>query len=205
MPELALHQLGREMRRRAARGDGVAQGLGLRSRDEIGNRRDAGLGVGGQDDRAADHPRNRHKVGQRIVIEPRQVDVDGDRAVREDDEGVTVRIAADQRVDADGGIGAGLVLDDDALPEAVLQVLGDDACGQVDAAAGRIGHDDADGLARECLRVRRRRNGEGGQQSDQAPPRAKPARHELSSSGLPAANDGRTAVAGASPRWPCYS
>ena len=68
---------------------------------------------------------------------------------------MAVRIAPHQGLDAYGGICARFVFHDDVLPDAVLQVLCDQARGQIDAAAGRIGHDNSDCLARECLRVRR--------------------------------------------------
>jgi hypothetical protein len=54
-----------------------------------------------------------------------------------------------------------------ASHDAVLQVLCDDARGQIDAATGRIGHDDPDCLARERLRLRR--CGDDRDQSDQPP------------------------------------
>jgi hypothetical protein len=170
------------MGRRAARRDGVAQGLGLRGRDEIRNRCDPRLGIGAHDDRAAHHFADRHQVGERIVVEPHQMYVDRDRAVREDDEGMAVRIAAHQGVDADGGICPGLVFHDDGLSDAVLQVPGDDACGQINAATGWIGHDDPDGLARERLRLRRCGDGDDRAQRDQPPLHVKDAHDEYSPS-----------------------
>src|SRR5262252_896085 len=47
-----LEQLSRQVGRRAASRNGVAQGLGFRDRHKIGNRCDPRLGVGGQNDRA---------------------------------------------------------------------------------------------------------------------------------------------------------
>src|SRR5262249_36158021 len=59
-PEFALEQLSRQVGRRAASRNGIAQGLGFRGRNKIGNRCDPRLGVGGQDDRAAHFLGNRH-------------------------------------------------------------------------------------------------------------------------------------------------
>ncbi len=154
-PKLALQQLAREIGRRAATGDAVAQRLGLRGFNEVGNRRDSRLGIGGQDERATDDFADRHQIGERIVVDPSQMDVDRDRTIREDDERVTVRLASHQIVDADGRIRARLVFHDDALSDSVLQVFCDHARGQIDAAAGRVGHDNSDAPARECFCMRR--------------------------------------------------
>jgi hypothetical protein len=89
----------------------------------------------------------------------------------EDDQRMAVRLAAREGLDADGGIGARLVFHDDALADAVLQILGDDARGQIDAAAGRIGHDDSDCSIRKCLRLRGCGDADDREQRDQ------PARH----------------------------
>ena len=176
-PKLTLQQFAGEIGRRAETCNAVAQGPGFRRGDEIGNRCDSRLGIGGQDQGAAHHLADRHQIGERIVIDPRQVDVDGDRAVREDDEGVAVRLASHQVFDADRRIGARLVFHDDALSDAVLQVLCDDARGQIDAAAGRIGHDNPDGPVRECFRVRGCGDGDDREQSDQPPLRVKEIHH----------------------------
>ena len=89
-----------------------------------------------------------------------------------------------QGVDADGGIRARFVFHDHGLSDTVLQVLGDDARGQIDAATGRIGHDNPDCLARERLRVRRCGDGDERGQSDQPPLRVKDAHDEKFSVGV---------------------
>jgi len=53
--------------------------------------------------------------------------------------------------------GTGTIVDDDRYTEVRGELLRDRAPGDVDAAAGRIGHDDADGFRGIRLRESRRR------------------------------------------------
>ena len=57
---------------------------------------------------------------------------------------------------ADEAVAAGAVLDDDLLPQPLLQLLRDDARGDVDKAARGEGHEDADWLGRVVLSLRLR-------------------------------------------------
>jgi hypothetical protein len=58
---------------------------------------------------------------------------------------------------------------DDVLSNAILQVLGDNARSQIDAAAGGIRHDNSDCLVGECLRMRRCGDGDDSEQSNHWP------------------------------------
>src|SRR5579862_8816480 len=108
--------------------------------------------------------------------------VDRYRAVREDDQGMAVGLAPHQVFDSDGGVSARFVLYDDALSDTLLQILGDDAPGQVDAATGRIGHDNSHRPVREILRVRRWGDAGHREKNEQAPRHAKKGSHENSRS-----------------------
>jgi hypothetical protein len=81
---------------------------------------------------------------------------DGLAADRADEEGMAVRRAARRRLGADGRARAGLVLDHDRLAQARRELLRQRAGDDVDAAARRKRHDEADRPGR-ILRRRRRR------------------------------------------------
>ena len=87
------------------------------------------------------------EVGQRVVRDALdQVRRDDQRPERGDEEGVAIgRRALDPR-GADGAGGAGLVLDDEGLPEGLRELRADRAGDRVGGAAGREGHDERDGL-----------------------------------------------------------
>ena len=58
-------------------------------------------------------------------------------------------------------VGAGAVLDHDRPAEAIRQLLSDQPREEIEAAAGRIGHDDEDVPGGELARVLRQRSGAG--------------------------------------------
>jgi len=74
---------------------------------------------------------------------------------RAEEKGVAVRGGLGDRRRADGAGRAGPVLDDHLLAERLAEGGRDGARGDVDVAARRPGHDDAQRLARKLLRVRR--------------------------------------------------
>ena len=75
-----------------------------------------------------------------------------------DHQRVAVGAGASHLLDCDDAGGAGLVLDEYALPKAPPQVLGIEARNHVGQAAGRVGNDDPDRL-RRIWRLCRRRDG----------------------------------------------
>ncbi|MEZ0048628.1 hypothetical protein ABIA42_007507 [Bradyrhizobium sp. USDA 327] len=77
------------------------------------------------------------------------------RAVGTDEQRVAIGCRLREGLARDHAAGAGLVLDDEGLAELFLELVGDDACGAVDIAAGGIGHDQLD-VARRPLLARRR-------------------------------------------------
>ncbi len=122
-------------RRRSDSRHSIAQGLRFRRCSEIADRAEMGLRIGGEHQRNLDDLRNRHEVGQRIVIDLRQLDIARNRAVRENDKCVAVGVTAHQVVNTDNGVGAGLVLHNDALSDPVLEIFRNDTGGEIDAAA----------------------------------------------------------------------
>ncbi|MCY1244443.1 hypothetical protein D9M72_575160 [compost metagenome] len=65
---------------------------------------------------------------------------------------VAVRLVLGDIVSADGGAGAGTVLDDHRLAEALGELVAQRACEYVGGAARRERHDQGDGLGRPGLR-----------------------------------------------------
>ena len=62
-------------------------------------------------------------------------------------ERVAVRLGLGDEIGADGAGGTRLVLDDDRLPQALLQLLADQPSQNVGEAAGRKAHEDRIGLS----------------------------------------------------------
>ena len=88
---------------------------------------------------------------------------------------MAVGLAFRHIVGADGAVGARLVLDDDVLAQARLELVGDEPRHHIGRPAGRKGDDDADDAGREVLRggrrgepgQRRQRQGKNARQSSQ--------------------------------------
>src|SRR5262249_4679077 len=85
--------------------------------------------------------------------------VDRKRACR-DEKRVAVRLGLGDLARGDGASGAAAILDDDALAEARTHALGDDTRDDVIAAAGGVGNDERDRMARVVRSVDRRRAGQ---------------------------------------------
>ena len=86
-------------------------------------------------------------VGQLAV----EVRVDRESGVGGHEDGVPVGRALGDGIRGDDGVRAGLVLHDDGLAPGRLQLVGELARHDVDAAAGRVGDDDAHRLRRPRL------------------------------------------------------
>ena len=92
--------------------------------------------------------RDRREIPGRIVAEGTAqsgADAQGPRSTHDDRVAVSRRLRCD--FGADSASGAGAVIDDDLLAQALAQRLGDEAARHVDRPAGGIGHDEADGPA----------------------------------------------------------
>ena len=87
-----------------------------------------------------------------------------------DQQGVAVGLTLGDETRAEHAGGARLVLDDDRLTQALRHLLPDQACHQVDAAAGREADHDANRVSGKVLGRDRRRAG----RNDQSNQRAKP-------------------------------
>jgi len=88
-----------------------------------------------------------------------------------EEQGVAVGLAACHMANADGAGGAGPVVDDDRLLEALAQVLGQAPGKSIGLAAGGPGHDDVNFLGRPGflgLQCRSGEQGEGGEGQQQA-------------------------------------
>src|SRR5262249_38244367 len=73
--------------------------------------------------------------------------IDGDRSSMAEEQRIAVGRALDEGASADEAGAAGAVVHHDLLPERACKLLRDDARHGVDAAAGRIGHDESDGAS----------------------------------------------------------
>ena len=106
----------------------------------------------------ASDERNRREVVDRIVGELRvERGADG-VGLRREQQRVAVRRGAGDDLGADRGAGAGLVLDDELLPEAFAELLRDHAHRPVDRATRRKRHDHFHRVRRVVLRVQRAGN-----------------------------------------------
>jgi hypothetical protein len=124
--------------------------------DEFGERVDRQRRVDGERGRDDRHRGDRGEVGRRIVAQLAQVHVDGGGAGRAQHHSVAVGGAFGDLGDADLAGRTRLVLDHHRLAEALGEMRTDGARDQVDAAARRERHHDADRPARKTLRQRRR-------------------------------------------------
>ena len=147
-----------EVREPAHSGGAVVDvvGPGARQRDEVPHVVD-GQRIGDrQDEGKGGHERDGLEVPGRIVrhlLEDLRDHVPG----IEEGQGIAVGRGMRDRLDADQARGAGLVLDDDRLPESLGELALQDAGHLVGRAARRIGHDQPDRLRRPVLRLRERR------------------------------------------------
>ena len=121
-------------------------------RDEFGQRVGRDGRMGHHHLRQAQHLRDRREILLRVIRQlVEQKRIAGDRRFAGQQQRVAVggRLGDGHRAD-DGGR-AGLVVDDDRLLPLALQLLGQHAGDDVDAATRCVGHDDAHGLVREGL------------------------------------------------------
>ncbi|MHC2720714.1 hypothetical protein ACVMGE_003201 [Bradyrhizobium diazoefficiens] len=152
--EIRLHQFAEQMIGGAGAGRGHRQltGLALGEVDEF-------LEIVGLDGGMHLEHQRRHRDGrdrQEIllpVIGIALVDLGREqhRAVGADEQRIAVGRRFRESLARDHAAGAGLVLDDEGLTELFLELVGDDARGAVDIAAGRIGHDQLDAARRPLL------------------------------------------------------
>jgi hypothetical protein len=136
----------------------------LRRRHQVGQGLEAAAGVRGQHMLAQAHQRHRAQVARGVVgqvLHQRLVDAE---AVGHGDEAVAVGRRLGHRVDTDHGAGAGLVVHQHRLAQRSAQFGGDEPGDDVGGAAGRKGHDDADGLGRPGLCAGRQGGQRGGGQ-----------------------------------------
>ncbi len=126
-------------------GIGQRRGLRLRERDQVRYRTRRHRGMHGQHPWKAHHRRHRHEVAQwsvrELLVERR---VDHQRRVGAGRNRVAVGIGLHQRLQADGAVGAGAVLDEYLLPEPLGEMLGGKARDEVGAASRRERHDHLD-------------------------------------------------------------
>ena len=122
-------------------------GVGEEFGEGLGERRNVGRGREKEDRNVGERGDDLHVplvVDLHLLREQdRRQSVGGNVA---DHQRVAVGPGARHLLDRDDAGGAGLVLDEDALPEALPQLLGIEARDHVGQAAGRIGHDDPDRL-----------------------------------------------------------
>ena len=90
-------------------------------------------------------------VGQRLVGGRR----DGNLGDRRNQQGVAVRVGADDGQGSKGAAGAGAVLDHHRLVEELGHALAEQPGNEIGATAGRIGDDELDRLGRPVLRLGR--------------------------------------------------
>jgi len=88
-------------------------------------------------------------VGERPVDQ--RIENEGD--IHGGEQGVAVRDHPGNARRGDGGIGPGLVLDDDGGGPVLAHALRDDAAEDVGRARGRKRHDDVDGAMGEAIRA----------------------------------------------------
>ena len=129
--------------------------------------------VRGREARRADEQQRRlHHQAHRLerlerIVGQVLVEMVVDRVVVEHDQDrVAVRRRARGFRGPDRAAGAGLVLDEDRLPERLGEHRRHDARDEVGGAAGGVGHDHAHRLRRKGLRERRGRDGERGEHAD---------------------------------------
>jgi hypothetical protein len=118
-----------------------------RSIQQIGERAVGRLGTDHQQLRRARQIADRLEARQRVVAELAQMRVD-DELGRRDQQRVAVGRRACRRFGADGVAGAGPVLDHQCLPLRAADLVGEQPCQRVGAAAGGRRHDDLDGACR---------------------------------------------------------
>jgi len=100
---------------------------------------------------------DRGKVPVGVIRRLLQVRHDRYRPARRGEQGVAVGQALHGHVGADRAAGAGAVVDDERLPERLLQLLGHQARGDIGGLPRRPGHDDFHRPVRVALRERDRR------------------------------------------------
>ena len=124
----------------------IFSGLGLRERDEVRGCLGLHRRIDEKEHRSGADQTDRREVADRIVMHA-LLDCrnDGVRHVGEQ-QGVAVRRGFGGDLDAEAAAGAGTVVDDDLLAERFRQRLAEQACEHIRAAAGRVGHDQGDGM-----------------------------------------------------------
>ena len=151
---LQARHLGEELARQMLAGADAARGPAdlrlLRELHELRQRLGRQVVAHGHDERHAHQARD-VRQRHRIVGHLAQMRPGGERADAGQRQGVAVGRRVRHRLDADDAAGAALVLDDDGLAELLRQRLHQEPRRQVDAAAGREGHDDLDRTAGKIL------------------------------------------------------
>jgi hypothetical protein len=124
-------------------------GLGLRRGHDVLHGLEGRFVAHHQDQRAALDQHDRHKVVLGVVRDLlEQGLVDGERRKVAHADGVAVRPGLGDRIGADVAAGTGLVVDDDRLPQFLAHQPRQLARAVVGIAAGRVGADPRDELAR---------------------------------------------------------
>ena len=144
-----LEHLAADVHGRAVAAGGVAQAPGSAPRGRDGLRRRVGLQVaaGHQHEGDAREARDRRQVAQRVVADGRvQVGRDRQRAGRGQHQRVAVGRRLGHLPHGQRAAGAGAVLHHDLLPQLLGQAGSQQPRRGVGAAAGREGHDDAQGF-----------------------------------------------------------
>ena len=155
-----LEQFAGQMRRGARAIGAVGQLVRLRlgHRDQVGDRFDRGRRIDHHQVERARDQRHRGEILVRVIGQLRvEARIDGIRK-RSHQQRVTVRLGGCDRLGADDGAGARLVLDNDAAAEILRHFLRQRARDHVGAAARRKWHHDLDdafgesgkGVAGEC-------------------------------------------------------
>ena len=138
----------------------------LHQRDEVGDRvhrRERGMHR--ERLRLPAEQRDREEILQVVDAQAQHVRRARDVVIGDED-GIAVGRTLDRRVDADRAPGAGAVLDEHLLAELARHVIADHASDEVEPAAGRERHDEAQRTARKgaVLRVRKARAGQSAAQ-----------------------------------------
>src|ERR1700730_214198 len=119
--------------------------------------------MGGEGGVNRQHPRksyergNGHEIAQGLVRELRvKPRIDNERGVRRGRNGVAIRIGLHQRLQANGSVRAGAVLDKYLLPQSLRELLCREPADEVGPSAGGVWNDHPDRLLRPGLRARNR-------------------------------------------------
>ena len=165
-----MERLHREVNRAAVAGGGIVElpRVRFRERDELLHRLHRHGRMHDEDVvRRCEQPHGRealHRVERKLLIER---GARGKRGIGEEQR-VAVRRGARHGFGPDDRAAAGAVLDDELRAQALAVFLRREPCHDVDAAAGRVGDDHADGLGRVLLGLDVRPAKRGSESREQA-------------------------------------